>query len=69
MIIGTHNDAARVNENDISRKVHHMYSDSRSFPTIAGVCCVSNNQGKLTTLRSRIFSVAIHLHCNGNNQC
>ena len=69
MIIGTHNDAVNANEDDISQYVHHMYSDTLSFPKIADVCCVSNTQGRFRMLRNKIFSVAIHLHCDGNNKC
>ena len=69
MIIGTYVDAVSVNEDDLSKNIYHMYSDSCSFPTIADVCFVSNIQGRLTTLRNRIFSVAIRLRFDGNNRC
>ena len=71
MIIGTHKDAVspRVNKDDLSQSIYHMYSDTHSFPKIAGVCFVSNIRSKMRKLRDRIFSVATHLRYDHNNQC
>ena len=67
MIIGTHLDAVNIKD-DVSQYVHYMYSDSRSFPKIADVCCVSNTEGHMKPLRSRIYSVALQLHYDRKNQ-
>ena len=69
MITGIHDDAVKVNENDISKKFYQMYSNNRHFPTIADVCCISNTKDSLKMLRKRIYSVAIHLHCDQRNRC
>lgn len=69
MIIGTHNDVARLNEDDISEKIRNMYSDNSCFPEIADVCCISNMQRSFKDLRNRIYSIATHLFYDGKNQC
>ena len=69
MIVGTHNDVAGVKEDDISQTINDMYSDNHFFPTIAGICCISNIRDRMRRLRNKIYSVAIHLHCDKRNRC
>jgi len=72
MIVGTHLDVARAKEDAISENIHQFYSDSSSFPRIAGVSCISNTNhihGCMKALRHKIYTIAMHLHTNGKNKC
>ena len=76
MIIGTHLDAVTIHLDavtiryDISQCVRRMYSDTKSFPSIADVWCVnSKNEGNIKELKDRIYSVAIRLRYGRRNQC
>lgn len=69
IIVGTHSDAVNIREDDIRQNVHHIYSNSSSFPEIADVCCVSNTNGSRKTLRNKIYSVATCLRYDRWNRC
>ena len=72
MIIGTHLDVVRVKEDATCQNIRQFYSDSRSFPTIGDVSCITNTahiHGSMKTLRRKIYSMAMHLHTNRKNKC
>lgn len=72
IIVGTHLDKVCEKEDDVLKVIMTMYSDERSYPKIADVCCISNVDSVLNgaqILKDKLYNVATHLHVTRDNKC
>ena len=70
IIVGTHRDlVSNLKEEYIDQDVRQKYSDTSYYPTITNVCCISNTDGSIKTLRKKIYTTAAHLYIDGKQKC
>ena len=72
IIVGTHLDQISEREDDILKVILTMYSDKYTYPEIAGVRCIANNdsiKNGAQSLKEKIYNVATHLYIARYNKC
>jgi len=70
VIIGTHRDqVSNLMEDDIDQEVKQKYYDTSCYPTITDVCCISNTDGSIKSLRKKIYAAVAHLYIDGKQKC
>jgi len=58
-----------MKEDNMDQDIKLKYSDTSYYPTITDVCCISNTDGSIKSLRKKIYATAAHLYIDGKQKC